>query len=1191
MDSDDGNLYIYIDDGTNKLWLQPTVEGAQGPQGPQGPSGSQGQQGPSGSSDISGSEYYAAVYISPDQLRTGSIYDSGSFTAIGATAPVDPTNPDRLFIDAGDTESYNLLSGHGTVNNYLQLNIQNFSPGETGSSDIVATADNGDETGYFIDMGINGSGYASPSGIGNANDAYLYSTGQDLLIGNATPNHRVIIFNGEGPALDNARLYITAQGTVGVNASDTNLSNPEALLVEPLISGSAGNDFSNLIIGRGTVNENYMQLNIQNLGSGSAASSDIVATNDIGDETSYYIDMGVNSSGYNTPNAVGTASDAYLYSTAEHLHIGNASAGMPVMFFAGGLDAEANKKLELWPDNQHTMSGSLNITGSLRVLEGITGSLFGTASWAQNALTASFALNVSGTINNAINAETASYVNPLRQEVIVTGSLKLSGSVELVSNISWPTVGFNPTISTVASNTLNIQGGAVNISSINTGIRLAYSTANTYYFGGIHTSETAPTQPNTNPATNGGAYFQITSTRYGTLITRTDRVSSITGSAQGLLTYATASNVEGFWYYNSGSYQGWTRMLNDSGSQTISGSLTVTQGVTGSLFGTASWAQNALTASFALNVSGTIDNAISSSYAETASFAPAYLPLTGGTINGDVILNGTASIAFLNVTYESASVIYSSGSNQFGDATNDVQTLIGTVTVSGSQQVTGSLNAPNITGSLFGTASWANNATTASYFSGSVSNALTSSYSLVNLQQVTDNGNTTTNDVFFNKTEGSVSITNDGGDPILSVTANNGNYATITPSYIELYTNISSSNNNLKITIPYSYSNRSRTLKFPLPSSLDEKFIPLSVRLNNVEYISDDTGSIDLGTITNVPTASYVLNAVSSSFAISASQAQNAITASYVLASGVAGLNLTQIATASFTASVSPTQFTVTSGSITEFIVTGTGVAIGSVSTDTHTVTGSLNVSGSGAFTSDLTVSTALKTFPTSNNVFVGSTPIDSGFKLDVNGTTRLQNTLTISTGGANITGNVNVNGSVTASAALISGSGTQRLTVLGSGSLEPLFTVRGSQGELFTVSDSLSGSLFSVNDISGFPVIEVFSDSTTLMGSYTAPSLNTTVKTTTTNSGSFTIYSLPIGSYDGAFVEYTAKSGSNARAGQFMAIWSGSLVNYTDNSTTDFGNTAAFSLSGSVSASLLVITGNVTTGSGWVIKSIIRGI
>ena len=143
-----------------------------------------------------------------------------------------------------------------------------------------------------------------------------------------------------------------------------------------------------------------------------------------------------------------------------------------------------------------------------------------------------------------------------------------------------------------------------------------------------------------------------------------------------------------------------------SGSIFSSGSITATQGFTGSLFGTASWAEKAISSSFATTSSYSLsssysDTSTSASYAETASYAPLYLPLTGGTINGNVTVNGTASIAFLNVQYESASVIYSSGSNIFGDATNDTQTLIGTVLVSGSQQITGSLGIEGVIRSVY----------------------------------------------------------------------------------------------------------------------------------------------------------------------------------------------------------------------------------------------------------------------------------------------------------------------------------------------------------------------------------------------------------------------------------------------------------------------------------------------------------
>jgi hypothetical protein len=124
-----------------------------------------------GAGDISGSTYYAAIFSGSSAVTTGSIYDSGSFTAIGATITPHPEAPERLFVDASDTESYNLISGHGSINNYLQLNVKNFSSGISASSDIVATADNGDETSFFIDMGINSYGYNIPDGFGQANDA------------------------------------------------------------------------------------------------------------------------------------------------------------------------------------------------------------------------------------------------------------------------------------------------------------------------------------------------------------------------------------------------------------------------------------------------------------------------------------------------------------------------------------------------------------------------------------------------------------------------------------------------------------------------------------------------------------------------------------------------------------------------------------------------------------------------------------------------------------------------------------------------------------------------------------------------------------------------------------------------------------------------------------------------------------
>lgn len=62
----------------------------------------------------------------------------------------------------------------------------------------------------------------------------------------------------------------------------------------------------------------------------------------------------------------------------------------------------------------------------------------------------------------------------------------------------------------------------------------------------------------------------------------------------------------------------------------------------------------------------------------------------------------------------------------------------------------------------------------------------------------------------------------------------------------------------------------------------------------------------------------------------------------------------------------------------------------------------------------------------------------------------------------------------------------TIRLEALQSGSVAFL----GSSGSLFSVVDNLSGSLMAVSDISGLPILEVFSDDRVVMGKYNSNAL-----------------------------------------------------------------------------------------------------
>ena len=296
-------------------------------------------------------------------------------------------------------------------------------------------------------------------------------------------------------------------------------------------------------------------------------------------------------------------------------------------------------------------------------------------------------------------------------------------------------------------------------------------------------------------------------------------------------------------------------------------------------------------------------------------------------------------------------------------------------------------------------------------------------------------------------------------------------------------------------------------------------------------------------------------------------------------------------------------------GSDTRTVPTGTKLAV----SGNTLINGTLSASSITILTTP-TLSTTNNQFLTRNSttgnveyrdfstISTGDTFV-TGFTYSNNNVTITQNlgrpalTVNISTmTGLTVAGNLTVTGSTslrsfTATAGVISGTGQSILTIVGSGSSTslPLFTVQGSSGELFSVSDSLQGSLFSVNDISGLPILEVFSDNTTLMGSYLAPSLNTTVRSTLT-AGTNTIYSIPTSAYTGAFFDYALIGSAGARAGNIMSIFSGVTVQFTEVTTNDIGNTTPVSFSMSVSSGLARLSSSATT-TGWTLKTIVRSI
>jgi hypothetical protein len=168
---------------------------------------------------------------------------------------------------------------------------------------------------------------------------------------------------------------------------------------------------------------------------------------------------------------------------------------------------------------------------------------------------------------------------------------------------------------------------------------------------------------------------------------------------------------------------------------------------------------------------------------------------------------------------------------------------------------------------------------------------------------------------------------------------------------------------------------------------------------------------------------------------------------------------------------------------------------------------------------------------------------------------------------------------------------------------------IQGSQGQLFSVVDTLSGSLMSVNDVSGLPILEVFSDDRVVLGTYGSPALTITgsnaiftgsviidgafldtVRTGSLPTGSSLVYTVNTGSYTAGFFDYYVSSGSNFRAGNIMAVFGAGTYKFTDLATPDIGSTTNLQFSMSMAGASAQLYASASS-EGWTVKTTFRTI
>lgn len=130
-----------------------------------------------------------AIYEEP----TGNtLIDGGPITVIGANV-------------SGYT-SFTAVLGelYGNVDSFAQMYAQNYNDGSNASGDFVVYRDDAvDDTGKFVDMGINSSNYSSVDyPIFTPGSAYLFNDGGEMFVGSATDD--VVFFAGGVDTTDEA---------------------------------------------------------------------------------------------------------------------------------------------------------------------------------------------------------------------------------------------------------------------------------------------------------------------------------------------------------------------------------------------------------------------------------------------------------------------------------------------------------------------------------------------------------------------------------------------------------------------------------------------------------------------------------------------------------------------------------------------------------------------------------------------------------------------------------------------------------------------------------------------------------------------------------------------------------------------------------------------------------------------------
>jgi hypothetical protein len=557
------------------------------------------------------------------------------------------------------------IAGSSTFNGPTQINN---TLGVTGITSITNTTQStSSSTGALIVSG----------GVGVAKDI---QSGGNIFINSSSATTGV---NTGALQVTNGGAYIAGNLWVGGNINFT----PNSVSV---ISGNSAQFFGNAagfgalyagissgyvvqpqtVIQASSNFNNYAQINHQNINGGNAASTDFVATANNGNANDTYIDMGINSSGFNQANqTLSYPNDGYLYVQ------GNTTTGGGNLLLGTG---QANN-IFFVTNGQNTNNLVMQIT---------SGNVVQVVSTIASTSTSTGALQVAGGAGIA----GAVYAGSI-QNTPIGSTTASSGAFTTITSSSTIIAGGNVVANSGTASTTTASGALVVVGGA--GVSGALNIGGATNIGGI----TSVTNSTASTSSSTGALVVTGGTGIGGNL-YVGQNTTIAGNltVQGTLTYINTTQevvsgveiVAGNLVANSGT----------ASSSTTSGALVVTGGAG---------------ISGAVNIGGALTNAgvhtsngnivAASGTASTNTTTGALVVVGGAGVSGAIYagsiqntpIGSTTPSTGAFTTLTSTATFIASGNIVAGSGTASTNTTTGALVVTGGAGVSGAINAGTLT--------------------------------------------------------------------------------------------------------------------------------------------------------------------------------------------------------------------------------------------------------------------------------------------------------------------------------------------------------------------------------------------------------------------------------------------------------------------------------------------------------------